>query len=275
MGAHEERFFFTSREDWFIQEAALNLLVARLVRDHLQAAGATVLMTRIDFQPVTKKRPEDFRDEAEKEIGVDPRWTNLPELFQQAAREDAVQKRQERLFYRTSEIQARAKKVNEELKPDVSVAIHFNALETGDRWELTEESGLAVFVHGNYTPGELTDDEQKFFLFRKLLEGSHDVEVADAQVFVEELRKVTDLPEAYHAAGGVMQPIGSNDYVYARNLAANRQFIGPVIYCESYFMNNRVVYQRIQAGDYEDTREIDGSCTAASFANMPTASWRR
>jgi hypothetical protein len=45
--------------------------------------------------------------------------------------------------------------------------------------------------------------------------------------------------------------------VYARNLAANRLINGPVVFLEPYYQNNRIVYQRIQLGDYEGTREIE------------------
>jgi N-acetylmuramoyl-L-alanine amidase len=267
----EERFFFASREDWFLQEAALNLLVARLARERLEALGATVMLTKDGLEPVTAQRPEDFRAEAEQLVGMDPRWSHLPELFQQAAREDLVRKRQELLFYRTAEIKARAARVNDELKPDLTVAIHFNAMDTGERWELTDENGLVVFVHGNYTPGELADDEHKFFLFQKLLANARDIEVAVASVFVDELRKATGLPPAYFASGGNLHPVDVDSYLYARNLAANRQYRGPVVYLEPYFMNNRVVYARIQAGDFEGEREIEGAMRRSIFREYADA----
>lgn len=267
----EERFFFARREDWFLQEAALNLLVARLARERLQALGAAVALTKDGLEPVTAQRPEDFRAEAEQLVGADPRWAQLPDLFQQAARADLVRKRQELLFYRTSEIKARAVLVNEELKPDVTVDLHFNAFDTGDRWELTEENGLVVFVHGNYTPGELADDEQKFFLFRKLLEGSSDTEREVAAIIADELRKASGLPPAYITSGGNLHPLDKTCYLYARNLAANRQILGPVVYLEPYFMNNRITYRRIQAGDFEGEREIEGALRRSIFREYADA----
>ena len=47
-----------------------------------------------------------------------------------------------------------------------------------------------------------------------------------------------------------------NPYVVARNLAANREYDGPVVCTEPYFMNNRVTYQRLLAGDYEGLADL-------------------
>ena len=68
-----------------------------------------------------------------------------------------------------------------------------------------------------------------------------------------------------------MHPVGDDDYVYARNLAANRQFDGPVIFLEPYFMNNRDVYARIQAGDYEGVKEVNGTSYPSIFREYADA----
>ena len=52
--------------------------------------------------------------------------------------------------------------------------------------------------------------------------------------------------------------IGSTGYVYARNLLATRLYRCPVVYCEPYVMNSRDAFARIQAGDYDGTRNING-----------------
>ena len=50
--------------------------------------------------------------------------------------------------------------------------------------------------------------------------------------------------------------MGTSGYVYARNLLATRVFRCPVIYFEPYVMNSTEGFARIEAGDYEGTREI-------------------
>jgi len=267
----EERYLKIEKNDWPVQEAALNLFVAHLVKAKLEAAGATVLMTRDGYEPVTTNRPEDFVKEAEAQMGKFMPFDGLPMEFRQAARADSLRRRQELMFYRSAEISARAEKVNGELKPDLTLCLHFNAVDTDDRLELVDENGLAVFVHGNYLADELRSDDQKFCLFNKLLDGSHDVEMTVAKCIVAAFQKTTALPPAYTAKGGTMYPVDTNHYVYARNLAANRLYCGPVVFLEPYYMNNRTVYHRIQAGDYDGTREFEGASYRSIFRDYADA----
>ena len=254
----EERFLVVDRAEWFVQEGAMNVLVARLMKTKLEAAGATVLMTKDDLEPVTPARPDEFREQAEREIGAYDKFPGLPDLFREAARADAVRKRQELLFYRQAEIAARSKRVNEELKPDLTLCIHFNATEYSGDNKLVDDNGLMFFVHGNYLPDELGDDGQKFHLLNKLLENAHAVELGAAEAVANAMVAATGLPVIPLADGGFVSSVGTNQLVYARNLAASRQYLGPVIFLEPYFMNNKTVYQRIQLGDYEGMQTVDG-----------------
>lgn len=266
----EERFFFASLKEGEkplppIQEAAANLLVARLLKERLEKLGAEVLMVKNNFEPVTKKRPEDFRARAEQDVDKvlrgDAEFEKLHPLQREAHRADLVRKRMELLFYRNDEIQARAELVNR-WKPDVTLCIHFDAKGwTSEKDKLTDDNRLVVFVHGNYLPSELESEEGKLGLFAKLLEGSAETELKLADSISRALAKATGLPPTDKhppdGSSGWLQ-LGENPYVYARNLLANRLFQGPVIFLEPYYQNNRIVYQRILAGDYEGEREIAG-----------------
>jgi hypothetical protein len=77
--------------------------------------------------------------------------------------------------------------------------------------------------------------------------------LAVAESIAGEFVKATGLPAAEYPG-----PVGQTGYVFARNLAANRLFDGPVIYLEPYYANNKIVYQRIQLGDFEGEKEIGG-----------------
>lgn len=269
----EERFFLMDRErDWPVQEAALNLYVARLIRDRLAGAGAEVVLVKDDFEPLTTSRPDALMLSAANLPPPDARFAHLPELFSMSSRLDAMRKNRERQFYRTDEIAARANLINHEIKPDLTLCIHFNATGFGDEKKLYDENGLAFFVHGNYRPDELEDDAQKYFLLSKLLEHSHEIERGVAESIASRFAETTGLPPAYNVSpGGVMHPIGTNQYLYARNLAANRQFRGPVVFLEPYFMNNRIVYMRIQAGDYDGMREFEGTLYPSIFREYADA----
>ena len=241
----EERFFARGR-DRPVQEAALNLTVARLLKQQLEAAGVTVVLTKNDFRPVSDKRPEDFRVQAEREV---------PASEDEANRADAVRKRQELLFYRTAEIAARAQLVNERLKPDLTICIHFNAVEWNDCHDLVDDNRNIVFIHGDYLPGELADDDQRLRLFQKLLAGVYSAELTIAESLASSLARATGLQST----------------VRPRNLAANRLYNGPVVYLEPYYMNNRTVYKRIQLGDYDGEKEVDGKPVKSIFREYADA----
>ena len=249
-------------ERWFVrgkgrpvQEALLNLQVARRLRDQLVAAGYEVVLTKDNFEPVTSKRPEDFRAEAER-AGPLPAFGS--ELERDAFCRDLLRKRMEQLFYRSAEITARAKFVNELPRPDLTICLHFNAVEWNEHNDLVEENRLVVFVHGDYLPGEVVDDAQKLRLFYKLLSRSLAVELPVAESVANALAEATQLPAAQYGAGSSAVRVGTNAYVYARNLAANRLIDSPVIFLEPYYMNNRIVYQRIQLGDYDGEQVVEG-----------------
>jgi len=269
----EERFLLIDRnKDWPVQEAALNLYVSRLIRDRLAAAGAEVILVKDDFEPLSSLRPDTLLAEQKDLPPPDARFQHLPEVFIDASRRDALRKKVERDFYRADEIAARALRVNREIKPDVTLCVHFNATGWGDEKTLYEENGLTFFINGNYLAGELTDDDQKYFLLNKLLERSHETELGLSQAICDTFVKATGLPASYEGySGTTMRAAGTNYYIFARNLAASRQFDGPVIFLEPYFMNNRIVYSRIQAGDYEGEREFEGRMYPSIFREYADA----
>ena len=268
----EERFFLVDRAtDWPVQEAALNLHVAHLLRDRLSARGATVLLVKEDFEPMSDLRPDAALAAMTNLPPADPRFAHLPPLFIEAARLDARRKRAEQEFFRTAEIKARAARVNNELRPDLTLCIHFNATGYGDEKTLYDANGLVFFVQGNFLPGELIDDEQKFHLLSKLLERSRDEELALSRAIADAFVAATGLPPSYPNFSGRNMKRMDSDYIYARNLAANRLFRGPVIFLEPYFMNNRTTYARIQAGDYDGVREIDGKPYPSIFREYADA----
>jgi hypothetical protein len=262
--ARVEERFFQRGNDRPVQEAVLNLTAARLLKARLEAAGVEVFLTKDNFEPVTDKRPEDFHAQAEQDIPL-TRFDAFPPLDREAARADAVRKRAEQLFYRSSEIAARARLVNEQIKPDLTICMHVNAVEWDECQNLVDDNRLVVFVHGDYLASELKDDDQKLRLFSKLLERSHPVEQTVAEAIASAMASATKLPPVeYGPASGAIH-IGDNPYVFARNLAANRLYNGPVVFLEPYYMNNRVVYERIQLGDYEGTRDVNGAPMKSIF----------
>ena len=256
--ARMEERFFQQGKDRPVQEAELTLMVARLLKTRLEALGAQVFLTKDNFEPVTDKRPEDFHAQAEQEINTSGRFDAFPPLEREAAFGDAVRKRAELIFYRSSEIAARARLLNEKIKPDLTLCLHVNAVEWDECHDLVDDNRLVVFVHGNYLPAELKDDDQKLRLLEKLLQRSHSTELTAAEAIATVLATATKLPAVEYGPNSGSIRTGDSPYVFARNLAANRLVNGPVVFLEPYYQNNRLVYQRIQMGDYEGLRDVNG-----------------
>jgi hypothetical protein len=97
------------------------------------------------------------------------------------------------------------------------------------------------------------------------------LELAAAETIAASLAAATRLPPVEYGPSSGSVRCGRNRYVYARNLAANRLINGPVVYLEPYYQNNRLVYQRIQMGDYPATRDIEGKPYPSIFREYANA----
>ena len=89
-----------------------------------------------------------------------------------------------------------------------------------------------------------------------------------AEVFVEH----TGLPAyQYHPLSTRAKNVDGNPYLWARNLLANRSYTCPVLYFEPWVMNNKEVYERIQAGDYDGLKMVAGKERPSIMQEYATA----
>lgn len=260
----EERYFRIGNA-MPIEEAALTLTTCRHVERGLQALGATVVWTKQQLEPVTQSQPADFRSEALVELFGPP----LEEAKKSASKKPAapfpaivegvIHKRQEKLFYRVAEIRARAA-VIETLQPDLTLCVHYNAKEWGDPEapRLVPEDRLVVFVNGAYLPGELRYEDQRFELLLKLLDGTAPLEERAADAIASQMGRTLSRPPELYLNERNSKRVGDNQYVFARNLLANRLFRGPVVFIEGPYMNARGTYAHLQEGDYHGLRKVNG-----------------
>ena len=91
----------------------------------------------------------------------------------------------------------------------------------------------------------------------RLLERTGTEELAAAEPVAAALATAPGLP-AYQYTGPNAIHVGTSPFIWARNLLANRLDGCPVVYCEPYVMNSPEVFDRVQAGDYEGTRDFGG-----------------
>ncbi len=249
----EERWFQIG-ESRPVTEGDMTLRVARLLAPKLKALGADVSLVRDSTEPVTQNRPETLREAARQELALEgntsPRETyhgmNDPD------RANTVQAQSELLFYRSDEIRQRAVLVNNQLHPDLVVCLHFNAEAWGDpqRPEFVPRNHLHVIVNGRFSAGELHFDDQRFEMLLKLLGGTFAQELAVSTRVADSLAAATKLPPYEYTTGNAIH-ISGNPYLWARNLLANRTYRAPVVFLEPYVMNSEIIWERVQAGDYE------------------------
>jgi hypothetical protein len=257
----EERWFQVGNSPP-IQEGDLALRVARLLAPRLREFGAKVSFVRNSNEPITAKRPDDFRELARKILiknGVpQPRADvldpNDPE------KEHTIRWQSEILFYRYSEIRRRAALVNFKLHPDLVLCLHFNAEGWGDpnNPTLTDANHLHLLVNGSYLADELEFDDERFEMIRRLLSRVYHEELPLADTIALAMARDTGLPPYEYPTTNTTTKVGTSGYVYARNLLATRLYRCPVVYCEPYVMNSKDVFARIQAGDFDGTRNVNG-----------------
>lgn len=250
-------------ERWFrigdnkpVAEGDMTLYVARLLKKELEKRGAKVFLTRDSSKPATSLRPKKLKKAAINSLHDEGR----------RATPASIKAESERLFYRTGEIRARAQKVNDNIKPDLVLALHFNAEGWGNPAypSLTGVNHLHLLVNGCYDATELSYEDQRHDLMVKLLNRSGAEEIAISRAVAKSMARATGLPPYTYGSKTAIN-VGDSPYIWARNLLANRLFQCPVVYLEPYVMNNREFHARVQLGDYKGRRIISGVSRESVF----------
>ncbi len=242
-----------------VREADLTLTTAKLLEAQLQEAGANVVWAKNGIEPTTQLRPKDTNFWAIQRVA----YKNESLLLKTSISSHwlgrlnrAVDYTAGLYFYRTAEIQARAKLL-EKHKPDLTLCIHFNAAPWTSRTpSLYNANKLVVFVHGSYLPEEIIFDDMKFHLLEKLLSRNHEIEIPLAEKIGDQMRAQWGWRAENYGDWNVTHSVSPNPYVWARNLLANRLFDGPVVFVEGPYMNDKVIFYRLIEGDYEGVRTI-------------------
>lgn len=251
--ARVEERWLSMTEGEAIMEGQLSLQVAKLLKPRLEALGARVTFVRADESPVSPLRTQDFMQLARtvlQEAGI----TNIVETYknnQDEARILSVQWQAEKLFYRVSEIRARAKRVNEELKPDLVLCLHFNAEAWGDPQSpsFVDRNHFHLLINGCYSAEELQYEDVRFEMLERLFSRADAQELALSGTTADAMMKATGLPPYIYTTSSARR-VSGNPAVFARNLLANRLYQCPVLYYEPYVMNHGQTYRRLLLGHY-------------------------
>ena len=240
-----------------VKEGDLSLEVSKVLREKIEGVGAEVILLREDNKPVTNFVPADFTEEARRRVLQKEEFRKR--IFSAEERTELIKKRSEVLFYRTSEIYARAEILNKKIRPDLAICVHLNAAPWADpdNHILVDRNDYHVLVNGCYMGGELADPFQRYEMIFRLLQGWHTTELKIANNISRSFGSSTNMP-AFTYKGPNALKVGDVEGVWARNLLANLIYKCPVVFLEPYVANSKETYGRIQLGNYKGRKMIDG-----------------
>jgi len=243
-----------------VREGNLTLKVGKMLAEQLEILGAEVILTREYLAPVNRNRPDDYHKYAHAKMSERNEWVT-PE---------AIKRTSEKLFYRAGEIRERAKYVNNDYRPDLVLCLHFNA--GGRNEELIQEEHFHVILNGAYMDSEVAKDDQRLVMLQRVLQRIHPEEVKLTSYAADAFTAHTGLkPYQYDPASNRALNVDKNPYLWARNLAANRSYLCPVIFYEPYLMNGKDSHARLMQGDYEGLRYLNGMLRPSIFREYVNA----
>ena len=284
-----EARYFKLDSDPPVEEAKLNLITCERLAERLQADGAEIIWAKHDYEPVTDLRPADLHHEAIAALalpehasstrsGYTPSFLfgiplpHAPRHSSQTTIEERIDNEAALLFYRVAEIRARGNVVNKQ-HPDLTICVHYNADDWGDpnHPTLTAQSRLVIFTNGAYEKSEMTYDDYKYDMLRKLLDRTAVQEERGCALVGQAMLDTLKYPPENYPGTYFAHHVTDVPSVYARDLLANRIYHGPVIYCEGPYMNARDAYYRIIAGDYLGLRTIQGRSVPSIYRDYAAA----
>jgi len=226
-------------------EANLTLTTAFLLREMLEAKGATVFQTREEagisvrgftFEEWLEKQFEqDLADELEK--------GNLSEMQVEWFKNEAtLAEKYQKLFVKL-DLRQRAKMINE-FKPHITIMIHYN-VHLGN-WQVRDSEGFfkpgranynMVFVPGSFMAGELNKVEQRIAFLRLLLTKDLQKSIHFSEYVIRQFTEKLDVkpvPNNPNITYLHRSCIGAEEKgVFARNLYLTQHIKGTICFGES------------------------------------------
>jgi N-acetylmuramoyl-L-alanine amidase len=245
--AAEGRHFRIAADDFYVREGELVLEVAQRVQAALVELGAEVTLLRETSVQVNPKGPVDYLQLAAQQVLV-PAGASLAELVDYGA---ALRARAVRLSIVVEELAARARLVNETIRPDALLSFHINAAPwpespAGARLQLVDSNHVHALIFGCMSQRELQSAAQQAQLAVKLRNGSAAAERRLGAALSQSLAAGTGLPASRYGGKNAILLDAQYPYLYARNLLLLRSVECPTVLLEPYVANSQAVYSRLQ-----------------------------
>ena len=237
-------------------EGTLNMATALHLKELLSKAGATVHLTKDAVgKGAISASFEEWKNGPEFLAAVEKKIEKIADSAKrQAARDwwlkESTDLEKFRMLYNSLDIEERVKVISQ-LKPDLTLFIHYNAGSTKDPVSgkniLTKENYCMAFVGGSYMKGELATPESRQNFVKQLFGDSLDESAKVSSLIVKEL--VTGLginPVSEH--NEIAQELYLKkscvkicDGVYARNMSSTQKVPGVVCYAEPLCQDNETM----------------------------------
>jgi N-acetylmuramoyl-L-alanine amidase len=234
-------------------EGDLALQTALALRGYLEAAGATVMITReqsgvaVYPKPFDQWRREDLASAVDEWIAAQPNLPN-PEERRQYFLTMASEGELFRTIYNSLDLDARAEKINS-FSPQMTLFIHYNvgALndeQTGQNLGTNDDYCMA-FVGGSFAENEIRNQDDLYQFGRLLLSDDHAESVRFATAVVRHIQAVAGVPPVVDTASvptDYLNRFSMKDAegVYSRNLALTRDVRGALAYGEALYQDNPI-----------------------------------
>lgn len=242
----EGRHFRMSDKHHWVREGELVLEVAQRIQAMLEPLGAEVTLVRESSIPVNRRTPTDYLPDLVQQYPM----ADLNSLEEQADYALLLQRESTRRAIVTDELAARARRINAEIRPDIAISLHINAVpwlmtEGGERL-LSDQNHLHVLIFGAMSRQEAGIVHQQRQLTVKLADGCGLEEFELGSALASRLAQATRLPPAFYGGSNAVLCDAAEPYVWARNLHMLRAVECPIVMLEPYVANSKEGYARIQ-----------------------------
>ncbi len=222
-----------------LREGDLTFYTALALKELLEKEGATVLMTRKQFEEGAL--PENFF----AYLMQNPKfWTSKDSLSQIF-----------RSHYNRQDLQMRADIINQ-FSPDLTIILHYNTHSTAEEKkrseQITSSNFHLAFVPGAFSLEELQEPENRYEFLRLIVKSDLSESVLLSRCIVKHLRESLQIPaikgsEVSFELASVSHQI--DEGIYSRNLLLTRKIHGPVCYGESLVQNHHEESRRLRIYD--------------------------